>query len=57
MITKEPEDKAVDKGSEVTFSCSAEGVPTPRVMWFEDDISVSAITTTSGAIMTRYVLS
>ena len=56
MITKEPEDKAVDKGSEVTFSCSAEGVPTPRVMWFEDDISVSAMTTTSGAIMTRYVL-
>eukprot|EP00116_Pleurobrachia_bachei_P000258 sb/3460520/ len=56
VITKEPEDKAVDKGSEVTFSCSAEGVPTPRVMWFEDDISVSAMTTTSGAIMTSYLV-
>ena len=56
-IVKAPEDFTANKGEEVTFMCSAEGVPTPKMSWFEDDIKMSAVTTTSGQRITRFDIS
>ena len=56
-IVKAPEDFTANKGEEVTFMCAAEGVPTPKMSWFEDDINMSAVTTTSGQRITRFDIS
>ncbi|XP_063687572.1 uncharacterized protein LOC134820861 isoform X3 [Bolinopsis microptera] len=55
-IVRVPEDTTANRGEEVTFLCSAEGVPTPMITWFEDDIHISAITTTSGQRITSYLV-
>ena len=42
-----------EKGETVTFVCGAEGIPSPTVMWFEEDLNMNAFVTSSGARVIR----
>ena len=52
-IVEAPKDVEVEMGEEVIFTVVAEGVPTPDVIWFEDDVSLRSISTISGNKITR----
>ena len=40
-ITVPPVDQAAKEGESVTFTCTAVGVPDPKIEWFRDSTSVS----------------
>ena len=55
-IVQHPKDREVEEGEAVTFTCVAEGVPKPSVLWFEGDNTISSMSTTVGNRVTRLVL-